>query len=239
MSGEAEEREDKEMEGVGVIDLLAKHSANRFTRKDKPIAWHSSQRSDSSSSSHSSFASTRSRSSTLVFESSARENVNPFVDVVLHTTVLERISRLLQLPRFLELKQAPEQNEVVGKRGEEIVFELLQVQYSDQPGVSVEWVNKSGETGLPYDIRIDFDASEEVQEAKSLYVEVKSTKSHHKSFFELSSQEWEFAMHRRVDGNYEIYRVYNVGLLDSIQIKRISNPAQLWLDGAIKICVAL
>eukprot|EP00455_Lapot_gusevi_P046988 TRINITY_DN6283_c0_g1_i13.p1 TRINITY_DN6283_c0_g1~~TRINITY_DN6283_c0_g1_i13.p1 ORF type:complete len:167 (-),score=28.22 TRINITY_DN6283_c0_g1_i13:45-545(-) len=165
--------------------------------------------------------------------------VNPFVDVALHSTVLEHISRLQQLPSFLELEQAPEQNAVVGRWGEEIVFQLLQVQYSNRPGVRVVWINESHETGHVYDIRIDFDAREEGQEAKSVYVEVKSTKSHHKSFFELSSQEWEFAMHRRVEGNYVVYRVYNVGLIDSVQIKQISNPAQLWLDGAIKICVAL
>ncbi|KAL3003470.1 hypothetical protein AAZX31_08G108800 [Glycine max] len=54
---------------------------------------------------------------------------------------------------------------------------------------AVRWVNKDNETGLPYDLVIGEDNSQE-------FIEVKATRSPRKDWFNISAREWQFANER-------------------------------------------
>lgn len=74
------------------------------------------------------------------------------------------------------------------------------------------------------------------QDGTEQFIEVKSSTSTSKAFFEMSHQEVNAA--RRWGDQYSLYRVCGVGLMQP-SLLRIVNPVQKWADGQIKVCVVL
>lgn len=68
------------------------------------------------------------------------------------------------------------------------------------------------------------------------FIEVKSSISTSKAFFEMSYQEVRAA--RRLGDQYCLYRVCGVGLSQPTLL-RVVNPVQKWADGHIKVCVVI
>lgn len=89
--------------------------------------------------------------------------------------------------------------------------------------VEVIWLNKNGESGEHYDIKIK-------EGKKEIFVEVKSTKDYKKAWFEVSKDQWRL-MKEKGDRFY-IYRVYGAGT-DKAKVEKIRNPAKLWKEGKI------
>ena len=85
------------------------------------------------------------------------------------------------------------------------------------------WLNANGEKYQNHDIEI-------IVENVTSFIEVKSTISNEKDFFNLSYNEWQL-MKLKSD-NYWIYRVYNVGSLEA-KLEVIRNPYKLFIDGKI------
>ncbi|KAF5820161.1 hypothetical protein HanXRQr2_Chr02g0085681 [Helianthus annuus] len=75
---------------------------------------------------------------------------------------------------------------LTGRRGEELAFN-----YYRNKGIKVvKWVNEGSETRLPYDIEVCED------ENPKEYIEVKTTDSRTKDWFEISVREWQFAVEK-------------------------------------------
>ncbi len=89
----------------------------------------------------------------------------------------------------------------------------------------VKWLNKDYDQGIGCDIEI-------VENGIKFYVEVKSTKTDKKEWFDVSRKQWE--MIGEHGDKYIIYRVYNAGKKKEARSKRIDDPARLWLEGTIK-----
>lgn len=85
------------------------------------------------------------------------------------------------------------------------------------------WLNAREEQYQNHDIEIIVDGIVN-------FIEVKSTIANEKAFFNLSYNEWQLM---KLKGeNYWIYRVYNVGTLES-KLEIIRNPYKLFIDGKI------
>ncbi len=89
--------------------------------------------------------------------------------------------------------------------------------------VEVIWLNKKEESGKHYDIKI-------VEKDKEIFVEVKSTKEHEKTWFQVSKDQWRIMIQKK--DSFYIYRVYSAGTKEA-NIKKIQDPAKLWLEGQI------
>ena len=122
----------------------------------------------------------------------------------------------------------------VGRYGEELVFLYLLKQQElgllihdsqSAQNVTVLWVNQSAESGLPFDIQINFHISGQ-QAPKSLFIEVKTTKTPDKGLFEISNNELRFA-HQQRDA-FHLYRVFNAGSA-AVRMLRLKNLSQ-YLD---------
>ncbi|KAJ0806792.1 putative restriction endonuclease type II [Helianthus annuus] len=75
---------------------------------------------------------------------------------------------------------------LTGRRGEELAFN-----YYRNKGIKVvKWVNEGSETGLPFDIEVGDD--ENLKEC----IEVKTTDSKTKDWFEISVREWQVAVEK-------------------------------------------
>ena len=96
--------------------------------------------------------------------------------------------------------------ERVGRWGEEYVykyFNAIKHLPNGQAIQSVTWINKTHETGEPYDIEVNIEPD------KVLYIEVKSTKSPRKELMQFSWNELQFADRKKQC--YHLYRVYSAG----------------------------
>ena len=78
---------------------------------------------------------------------------------------------------------------------------------------TLNWVNESGETGLPYNIEVELESSEEgdVNGDSKVFIEVKSTSSNSKDVVNLSFSWSELKFVEEKCESYHLYRVYNAG----------------------------
>ena len=79
----------------------------------------------------------------------------------------------------------PAQAMMTGRLGEQAAFKYFTENFSD---AVVKWVNKDAESGFPFDIVIEED------EDTKHFIEVKSTRSIKKDWFDISVKEWKFAV---------------------------------------------
>jgi len=93
----------------------------------------------------------------------------------------------------------------------------------DRVIVEVVWLNKNGESGQHYDIKITENEDE-------IFIEVKSTKEDEKAWFQVSKDQWRLMKEK--EDKFYIYRVYGAGT-EKVKIEKIPNPAKLWEEGHI------
>ena len=96
----------------------------------------------------------------------------------------------------------------VGKRGEELIAQYLEKQKQANNIQSFEWLNKSMESGAPYDFIID----------NKNYVDVKSTLYDFNQYVYFSNQEISFASKK--DADYCVFRVYGMKEENDIWLKK-------------------
>lgn len=131
----------------------------------------------------------------------------------------------------------------IGRWGEEYVFKYLRenfrvkypegkveetedgftVSLDERMIVKVQWLNKIEDRGEGYDIKVIEDNVEE-------YIEVKSTKTDTKDWFEVSGKQWELM--GRMKDKFHIYRVYSAGTKEAKLID-IPNPYKKWQEGGL------
>ncbi|KAI7727541.1 hypothetical protein M8C21_003845, partial [Ambrosia artemisiifolia] len=115
---------------------------------------------------------------------------------------------------------------LTGRRGEELAFN-----YYKNMGIKVvKWVNEVSETGLPYDIEVCDD------ENRKEYIEVKTTSSKRKDWFEISVGEWQFAVKK--GESFSIVRVVLLGN-NRARVAVFKNPARLCQLGQLKLAVLM
>jgi hypothetical protein len=89
--------------------------------------------------------------------------------------------------------------------------------------VEVHWLNATDDKGEGYDIvKVENDTEE--------YIEVKSTKTDTKDWFEVSGKQWELM--KQEGDKFHIYRVYNAGTKDAKLID-ICDPYKKWQEGQL------
>lgn len=103
-----------------------------------------------------------------------------------------------------DIEKARKQFAVVGKKGEELINEYLDKARITKKIKSFEWLNKSKESGLPYDFMIN------LIEDKKQYIDVKSTRFDFGQNIVFSNQEVEFIHNINDDSQYSVYRVFDM-----------------------------
>lgn len=106
-----------------------------------------------------------------------------------------------------------------GRIGEEMVYQYLLKEHQETPyAASIKWLNQSRESQLPYDILLT------TKNGKTLYIEVKSTRTCDQHVFPLSINQIEFLIQQKE--NYFIYRVYTderkIIILDNIRWRLVA-----------------
>jgi hypothetical protein len=71
--------------------------------------------------------------------------------------------------------------------------------------IHLEWMNEKGESGLPYDFKLEF-LNKSIRQVE--YIEAKSTVTSDRDSFPISYQEVAFA--HKNESQFVIYRLYNV-----------------------------
>lgn len=99
-----------------------------------------------------------------------------------------------------DLEKAKRNIALVGKRGEELVNEHLEQLKAAQIVGSFEWMNKSRESGLPYDFILN----------RERYIDVKSTRFDFSQDIVFSNQEVGFINQLKSDFSYSVYRVFDI-----------------------------
>ncbi len=131
----------------------------------------------------------------------------------------------------------------IGKWGEEFALRVLDEKLSSKyPGgtrkptengfsicigektvATVNWLNKFGERGEGYDIEV-------IENDGRSYIEVKSTKTACKEWFEISRKQWDCATQN--GDKYHVYRIFNAGTAKA-KLRDICNPSKLFIQGLI------
>ncbi|KAF3795130.1 hypothetical protein EJ110_NYTH06053 [Nymphaea thermarum] len=114
-----------------------------------------------------------------------------------------------------------------GRVGELIAFKY----FTEKHGYSaIKWVNEDVETGLPYDIIIT-EEDDSVQ-----YIEVKATSSPKKDWFEMSANEWLFAVQN--GDSYSIARVV-LSPPEQSRISLFKNPVKLCQKDVLRLAILM
>ncbi|XP_025076268.1 uncharacterized protein LOC112553340 isoform X4 [Pomacea canaliculata] len=123
----------------------------------------------------------------------------------------------LRIPETIELSDTSDRSSV-GRWGEFLVYDyLLQQKQVNSDIYDVIWANEQAESGKPYDFEIICTREDE---AFSLYIEVKATRTSSKEVFEISANEVRCASEN--GERYHIYRVFNAGTRE-VQLVRLTN----------------
>ena len=99
-----------------------------------------------------------------------------------------------------DLEKAKRNIAKIGQRGEELVNDYLERLKSLKTIESFEWMNKSRESGLPYDFLLN----------KEQYIDVKSTRFDFSQNIVFSNQEVDFINQLESTFNYSVYRVFDI-----------------------------
>ncbi|WP_455260452.1 DUF3883 domain-containing protein [Prevotella jejuni] len=122
--------------------------------------------------------------------------------------VASQIGDKSKLFKKVDIERAEAMFRSVGKRGEELIAEYLEKQKQANNIQSFDWLNKSMESGAPYDFIID----------NKNYVDVKSTLYDFNQYIYFSNQEISFASKKDVD--YCVFRVYGMKEENDIWLKK-------------------
>ena len=121
--------------------------------------------------------------------------------------------------------------------GEKLVHSfLLQLRDKDADVRAVRWMNGEAESGAPYDFVVR-TCDPQHREEVDVFVEVKTTRSRSKAFFEISRQQYDFALQHR--HNYHLYRVFNAGDERHVQIIKLVDVAKLLEEKHLRLCMVV
>ena len=137
-------------------------------------------------------------------------------------------------PSNVTLYQGSKKTEI-GRWGEYLVYNyLLQQQEMHGDISSINWCNSDDETGNPYDFEVKLNTE---QGEVSIYVEVKSTLSDTKDWFEISFQQVKFALQKKEQ--FHVYRVFSAGDMEKVRLVHFDNLSQRLHQKQVKLCMLI
>lgn len=145
----------------------------------------------------------------------------------------------------------------IGQWGEQLVhnYLLAEKERENSDIIEVRWLNKSAESGQPYDFVVtvrqedpagggsfvliddDNDKGDSACGLRHVFIEVKATKAENKAFFEISLPELKVADQKGQD--YHVYRVYNAGVPEKVRMVKLQNLASKLQNKQVKICMII
>ena len=155
-----------------------------------------------------------------------------------HEELLLGLRSDLNLPNFDLSAFDPSSALEVANWGERLVHSFLQ-QLQQQEGadvVAVKWMNETDESGAPYDFRVTM-CDPQNRETVDVFVEVKSTCTKSKAFFEISDRQYEFAQQQQ--HNFHLYRVFSAGDPSQVRVIKLVNVAKLLQEKHLKLCMVV
>ena len=111
---------------------------------------------------------------------------------------------------------------------------LLQQKEMHDDIYDVIWTNDVEESGKPYDFEVVCTPGDE---AYTLYIEVKATRSSQKEVFEISSNEVKFASEQ--GECYHIYRIFNAGATGQVQLVRLTNVSHKMDNKEVRLLMVI
>ena len=140
----------------------------------------------------------------------------------------------LKIPSNVILSDTSDRTEI-GRWGELLVYDyLLQQKEMHDDIYDVIWTNDVEESGKPYDFEVVCTPGDE---AYTLYIEVKATRSSQKEVFEISSNEVKFASEQ--GECYHIYRIFNAGATGQVQLVRLTNVSHKMDNKEVRLLMVI
>lgn len=105
--------------------------------------------------------------------------------------------------RTIDIEKAQERFKITGRTGEELINEYLEMQKNENLISAFEWVNKSRESGKPFDFVVNSTVGEEK------YIDVKTTQFKFEQPLMFSDGEIDF-INTIDEKKYSVYRVFSL-----------------------------
>ena len=118
--------------------------------------------------------------------------------------IISQTSTKSEKYRTLDIEKAQERFKITGRTGEELINEYLEMQKSKNKISDFEWVNKSSESGKPFDFVINPAAAGEEK-----YIDVKTTQFKFEQPLMFSDGEIDF-INTIDETRYSVYRVFSL-----------------------------
>ena len=118
--------------------------------------------------------------------------------------IISQTSTKSEKYRALDIEKAQERFKITGRTGEELINEYLEMQKSKNKISDFEWVNKSSESGKPFDFVINPAAAGEEK-----YIDVKTTQFKFEQPLMFSDGEIDF-INTIDETRYSVYRVFSL-----------------------------
>ena len=127
------------------------------------------------------------------------------IDIQKEIEIISQVGDFARKFKTYDVEKASKQFAAIGKKGEELINEYLGHELAANRISSFEWMNKSRESGLPYDFVI-----RSVSSVKQ-FIDVKSTRFDFKQSIIFSSQEIAFVHnYANAVAEYAVYRVFDM-----------------------------
>lgn len=145
------------------------------------------------------------------------------VNIQKEIEIISQVGDLARKFKAYDIEKASKQFAAIGKKGEELINEYLGHELAANRISSFEWMNKSRESGLPYDFVI-----RPVNSVKQ-FIDVKSTRFDFKQSIIFSSQEIAFVHNcANAVAEYAVYRVFDMS--DNTGILSICNNCSNYMN---------
>jgi hypothetical protein len=129
-------------------------------------------------------------------------NIEYYEELEISSQIGEGVIERRVVPRKIDIEKANKMFKETGQKGEEILNEYLELQKFNSFIKEFKWMNKSSETGMPYDFEITDNDN------FLTYSDAKATRYKFEQPIVLSSGELKFINENK--NNYLIHRMYSV-----------------------------
>lgn len=167
-------------------------------------------------------------SSTPRIDGNSPSVFNPSIHITLEDLKLDKLNTEIEipLPTNMSLNDSSDKTEI-GRIGENIVYDYLKRQEPQENILrEIIWMNEDVNSTAPFDIQVTSKPLDVTPGGPDdvTYIEVKSTSTEDKEYFEISIPELTFALEQRE--HLHLYRVFIAGSNQQIRILRIQNLAE-------------
>jgi len=152
----------------------------------------------------------------------SKVNIEYFEELeIVSQTDIKNITKRI-IPRMRDIEKANKLFKETGLKGEELLYQYLELQKSNDFIKDFKWMNQSKETGFPYDFEITYNDNSLV------YSDAKATRYKFEQPIILSSGELSFINENK--DNYVIHRMYSIFEEPKLRVcENISNVSDIFI----------